>query len=695
MAVNSKKLLIIMLLLVVLLLFSATAAQPMTSLPNCPTNCGSVTIPFPFGITEDCSIDNTFLISCNQTSSPHSHTNSTPFLPRTNLSVLNISPNGQLHVAWPVANDCYTDKGELANQTYWEFYLDQYNLVVSSRNEFMVIGCNTVGLVLGTDFEGKNYTSGCVSLCSNGARLADIGANGSCSGNGCCETSSIPKGLSYIGYISGIAFNITNFTRPDFNPCGQAFLVEDGAYNFVSKDLVKLEQRAFPVVLDWAVGNKTCQEAHKEVSSYACKADNSQCHDATDRRGYLPHGCQGVSVCIIGLLLGSFYMYWALKKRKLIKLKEQFFKQNGGLLLQQQIARHRGSAEMTKVFSKTELEEATNNFDKDKILGQGGQGTVYRGLLPENRTVAIKKSKFNDPNQIEQFINEVIVLSQINHRNVVKLLGCCLETEVPLLVYEFIPNGTVYEHLHDQSQVLKLTWKTRLRIAVETAGALAYLHSATSTPIIHRDVKTANILLNHNLTTKVSDFGASRIIPLDQSQLTTLVQGTLGYLDPEYFYTSQLTEKSDVYSFGVVLAELLTGKKALSFERPEVDRNLAVYFVSKMKEGHLLHIVDSHIIDGTNVEQLTEVANIARRCLKVNGEERPTMKEVTMEIERIIVMEKHPWGSVPLSSDETKNFLKAAPSVFNVEDGVSGSGIISTSGFDSMNRISMSLGGGR
>ncbi|GAU50632.1 hypothetical protein TSUD_410260 [Trifolium subterraneum] len=200
-----------------------------------------------------------------------------------------------------------------------------------------------------------------------------------------------------------------------------------------------------------------------------------------------------------------------------------------------------------------ELNEATNNFNEDKILGQGGQGTVYKGVLHDKIIVAIQKSKNSDPNQIEPFINEVIVLSQINYRNV-------------------------------------LTWKSRLRIAKETEGVLAYLHSAASTPIIHRDVKSTNILLDGSLTAKVSDFGASRIIPLDQTQITTLVQGTLGYLDPEYLHTSQLTKKSDVYNFGVVLAELLTGKKALSFGRPEVDRNLAVYFVSSMKEGSFVQL---------------------------------------------------------------------------------------------------------
>ncbi|PNX67073.1 wall-associated receptor kinase 2-like protein, partial [Trifolium pratense] len=259
------------------------------------------------------------------------------------------------------------------------------------------------------------------------------------------------------------------------------------------------------------------------------------------------------------------------------------------------------------------------------------------------------------------------------------------ETEVPLLVYEFIPNGTVHKHLHDKNQSIKLTWKTRLRIAKETAGVLAYLHSAASTPIIHRDVKSTNILLDSNLTAKVSDFGASRIVPLDHSQINTLVQGTLGYLDPEYLLTSQLTEKSDVYSFGVVLAELLTGMKALSSDRLEVDRNLAAYFGSSMKAGRLLHILDKSI-DMANIEQLEEVAQIAERCLRVKGEDRPTMKEVAMELEGILVIEEHRLGSDNLSSEETENLLK------NVEDGISGSGINSSDPY-SLNQMSMSTFG--
>ena len=253
--------------------------------------------------------------------------------------------------------------------------------------------------------------------------------------------------------------------------------------------------------------------------------------------------CVGIGVGLLVLLVGGSWIYWGLKKRKLIQLKEKFFQQNGGVLLQQKLSNHQGSVETTKIYSAEELEKATNNYNESRVLGQGGYGTVYRGILPDNKVIAIKKSKIGSQRQVEQFINEMTVLTQIIHRNVVKLLGCCLETEVPLLVYEFIINRTLSDHIHNKGWSFFLSWEKRLKIAAKTTGALTYLHSATYVPIIHRDVKAANILLDDNFTAKVSDFGASRLIPHDQTKLNTLVQGTFRYMDLEYFHTNQLTEK--------------------------------------------------------------------------------------------------------------------------------------------------------
>nr|DAD42619.1 TPA_asm: hypothetical protein HUJ06_000849 [Nelumbo nucifera] len=340
--------------------------------------------------------------------------------------------------------------------------------------------------------------------------------------------------------------------------------------------------------------------------------------------------------------------------------------------------------ETANVFTAEELEKATNNYETIRILGRGGYGTVYKGILPDNRLVAIKKSKIVDETQIEQFINEVIILSQINHRNVVKLLGCCLETEVPLLVYEFVTNGTLFHHIHEEGSKSSLSWEKRLSIAAQTASALAYLHSAASPPIIHRDIKSTNILLDDNYMAKVSDFGASRLVPLNQTQFTTLVQGTMGYLDPEYFHTSQLTEKSDVYSFGVVLVELLTGRQALSFDRPEQERNLAIHFVTLMKEDKVDEILEDRVVNECSRDQLREVTMLAKRCLKLNGEERPTMKEVAIELEGLRRSDKHPW--VEHYSEEVENLL-GGTSDFHSSNAI---------GFDSLkDNVVIPLDGGR
>ncbi|RZC89310.1 hypothetical protein C5167_029213 [Papaver somniferum] len=375
----------------------------------------------------------------------------------------------------------------------------------------------------------------------------------------------------------------------------------------------------------------------------------------------------GTSLSLSLLLVTGFGLYWVYRKRKHMKVREEFFKQNGGLILNRLLGERKEDKEISRngsrigggdkkhrsiatIYTEKELSKATNNYHDSQILGRGGFGTVYKGTLSNGNVVAIKKTKIVNMDQNEQFINEISVLSQINHKNVVQLFGCCLESEVPLLVYEYVGNGTLYEHLHEhlenQGRPGFLSWESRLRIASEVAGSLAYLHAEASIPIIHRDIKSSNVLLDDDYRAKVSDFGASRLNPTDQAQLSTIVQGTFGYLDPEYMLSSQLTEKSDVYSFGVLLVELLTGKAIFSLDRPEEDRNLANYFLSSMKTNRLFAILDRSLVKNDNErvssvhghQQIQQMAELAQKCLRMKGENRPTMKEVAMILHGLMMI---------------------------------------------------------
>ena len=378
---------------------------------------------------------------------------------------------------------------------------------------------------------------------------------------------------------------------------------------------------------------------------------------------YLLHFCVPLSGIIIALgagsgatllflVPGSSFIIRIIQRRRKKKMRQWLFERNRGQLLQQLICQRADIAERM-ILSLEELEKATNNFDKARELGGGGHGMVYKGILSSLHVVAIKKSKIVIQIEIDDFINEVAILSQINHHNIVKLLGCCLETQVPLLVYEFISNGTLYNHLHVQALV-SLSWIDRLRIAVETARALAYFHSLISMPIIHRDVKSPNILLDDNLTVKLSDFGASRYVPIDQTGVDTTVQGTFGYLDPTYYSMGHLTEKSDVYSFGVILIELLTRKKPVSY-RSRHGYSLVNHFGALLSEGNLVHILDPQIVKEGGGE-VVDVALLAAICVKFISEDRPTMRQVELTVESIYAAKEY--ASSDMTDESEENYAQ-------------------------------------
>ncbi|XP_057996208.1 LEAF RUST 10 DISEASE-RESISTANCE LOCUS RECEPTOR-LIKE PROTEIN KINASE-like 1.1 [Hevea brasiliensis] len=289
------------------------------------------------------------------------------------------------------------------------------------------------------------------------------------------------------------------------------------------------------------------------------------------------------------------------------------------------------------VFSYTELEEATNNFASENELGDGGFGTVHYGMLRDGREVAVKRLRERNYHKVQQFLNEIEILTRMRHKNLVSLYGCTSRrSRELLLVYEYIPNGTVADHLHgDQASSSPLTWPIRMRIAIETADALAYLHASD---VIHRDVKTNNILLDNYFSVKVADFGLSRLFPNDVTHVSTAPQGTPGYLDPEYFQCYQLTDKSDVYSFGVVLVELLSSMPAVDITRQRGEINLAKLAVSKIQRSAFDELIDpclGYQSDEEVKRMTTSVAELAFLCLQQDSELRPPMDEVLEELKRI------------------------------------------------------------
>jgi serine/threonine protein kinase len=291
-------------------------------------------------------------------------------------------------------------------------------------------------------------------------------------------------------------------------------------------------------------------------------------------------------------------------------------------------------------FPYKEIQRATNGFSDNQRLGTGAYGTVYAGKLHSiSKWVAVKKIRHRDSDGVEQIINEIKLLSSVSHQNLVHLLGCCIENGEQILVYEFMPNGTLSQHLQ-RERGKPLPWIVRLTVATETARAIAHLHSLNP-PIFHRDIKSSNILLDDNFNSKVADFGLSRLgMPMpDESHISTAPQGTPGYVDPQYHQNFHLSDKSDVYSFGVVLVEIITGLKVVDFSRSNTEINLASLATERIGKGRLDEIIDPFLEpheDPWVTASIHKLAELAFRCLAFYGDMRPTMMEVAEELEQLI-----------------------------------------------------------
>ncbi|XP_065015608.1 putative leucine-rich repeat receptor-like serine/threonine-protein kinase At2g19230 isoform X1 [Musa acuminata AAA Group] len=287
-------------------------------------------------------------------------------------------------------------------------------------------------------------------------------------------------------------------------------------------------------------------------------------------------------------------------------------------------------------FTHEDIVYITKNFQH--TIGKGGFGTVYLGELQDGTQVAVKVNSQSSSQGINEFQAEAELLTKIHHKNLMSLVGYCEDENFLALVYEYMAQGSLEQHLRGKTSFSRiLQWIERLQIAIEAAQGLEYLHSGCKPPIIHRDVKPTNILLNHKGEAKIADFGVSRIFQNDQTHVSTAVVGTMGYLDPEYFFSCKLTEKSDVYSFGVVLLELITGLPAI-LRNP--DRGILVHWVSPiLARGDIDTVTDDRMQRENGTRSVWKAAEIALRCVLPTSIERPTMSEVVIQLKECMALE--------------------------------------------------------
>ncbi|CAM0151095.1 unnamed protein product [Urochloa decumbens] len=618
--------------------------------PGCPGKCGNISIPFPFGMKPGCFREG-FEVTCD-----HSFQPPRAFLGKGDQG----SPKGPFLVS--LARNVFIGIGQETHSTVSRF--DAANISIGAGEEDYLVSCSS-------------------SLMGN----LQLASNGSCSGHGCCQ-ASLPEGLRLTGVSVLATPNALNSTMWMTNTCAFAMLVEKSWYNFSTVDLYgNTTDVAVPFVIDFAIRNARCPapaEGQQPPLDYACASGNSSCADVAngyvckclehyEGNPYIRNGCQDIDECkspdlypcssdgicknrllgydcpckpgmkgdgkkgtcqpifshvaqmIVGVI-GGFVIMAALlfliflhKEKK--KMRE-FYEKNGGPILEK--------AKLIKLFKKEELKEILKNGNK---IGNGFFGEVYKGHL-DNKEVVVKKpisggaQKNND-----QFVNEVIIQSQVIHKNIVRLIGCCLEVDIPMLVYEFISKGSLEDILHSSKEVVPLDMDVRLSIAVQSADGLAYMHSKTNNKILHGDVKPANILLDDNFVPKISDFGISRLIARDKEHADNVI-GDRSYMDPVFMQTGLLTEKSDVYSFGVVILELLSRKKATYSDNNSLVRN----FLEAHKERRVAELFDNEITLTSNLELLHSLATIAVECLNLDVDQRPSMIDVA---ERLLKLNRY------------------------------------------------------
>ncbi|KAI3992973.1 hypothetical protein MKX01_009716 [Papaver californicum] len=327
-------------------------------------------------------------------------------------------------------------------------------------------------------------------------------------------------------------------------------------------------------------------------------------------------------------------------------------------------------------FSLDSIETATNKYKT--MIGEGGFGSVYHGTLRNGQEVAVKVLSATSTQGTREFENELNLLSSIQHENLVPLLGYCCDKDQQILVYPFMSNGSLQDRLYGAAAKRKtLDWQTRLSVALGAARGLLYLHTFSGRAIIHRDVKSSNILLDHTMTAKVADFGFSKYAPREGDSNASLeVRGTAGYLDPEYYLTQHLSAKSDVFSFGVVLLEIITGREPLNIHRPCNEWSLVEWAKPLVQESRIEGLVDPSIKAGYLAEAMWRVVEVAITCLEPFSAYRPCMSVIVRELEDALIMEInasehmksiHSFGGPHRWSFADKKIVLSAPTTSTTE----------------------------
>ncbi|XP_057953793.1 probable receptor-like protein kinase At5g59700 [Malania oleifera] len=345
---------------------------------------------------------------------------------------------------------------------------------------------------------------------------------------------------------------------------------------------------------------------------------------------------------IVGVTIGVFIIAFATILFSVVCIERKKRAPQGKLKIKIPVSTTRAECDLNMAyrFPFAAVEEATNNFDEAQVIGVGGFGKVYKGVLHDGTKVAIKRSSPKSQQGHTEFYTEIELLSQFCHRHLVSLIGYCDERNEMVLIYEYMENGTLKSHLYG-SDFPCLSWKQRLEICIGAARGLHYLHTGSIKPVIHRDVKSANILLDENLIARVADFGISRMIHRnDQMHVSTAVRGTFGYFDPEYFRRQRLTTKSDVYSFGVVLFEVLCARPVLDRSLSEEMMNLAQWAMKQQKAGQLEQIIDPYLVGKVKPNSLKKFVDTAEKCLADISVNRPSMEEVLCYLEQALQLQE-------------------------------------------------------